>query len=204
MTDLLNRFREALGPEIASASIASEEFHKIIQRYSKSRRHYHNLGHLFNLFALCDELKIDEPDIILAIFYHDVIHNPILGGNEKRSAVFARRSLERVGIDEERTDRICEMILASRDHLSGNYNLAAELFLDLDMSILGAGYEEYDSYSKGIELEYSHVPGTVFRKNRRKFLKNILETEYIFRTEQFRKRFEAKARENMSRELESL
>lgn len=204
MTDLLNRFREALGPETASETIVPEEFHKIVQRYSESRRYYHNLDHLNRIFILCDQMKIEDPDIILAIFYHDIIYNPILGDNERKSAAFAGKSLERVGFNRERTERIGEMILATRDHLEGEYDRATELLLDLDISILGAEIDEYEMYSDGVRREYSWVPDDRFRRNRGKFLHGIFEAEHIFRTEKFRKRFEKKARENVSRELASL
>ena len=150
MKDLKNKFKESLGPGTFDQNIVSEEFQRIIQRYSKSRRHYHNLEHLSRLFSLCGELEIENHDMILAIFYHDVIYNPKFANNEKRSAIFARRSLERMGIDKERTDKIGEKILATRDHLSGDYDITTELFLDLDMAILGAEFDEYELYSDGV------------------------------------------------------
>lgn len=204
MSDLFNRFKESLGPGTFDLKIVTGEFQRITERYTKPRRHYHNLEHLSNLLTLCDRMGIEDNDIVLALFYHDVIYNPKFANNEERSAAFARRSLERVGMERGRAERVGAMVQATRDHLSGNYDLSTELFLDLDMAILGAEPIDYRVYSDGVKSEYSWIPEDLYRRNRRKFLQKTLEADNIFRTETFRKRFEEQARKNISWELENL
>jgi predicted metal-dependent HD superfamily phosphohydrolase len=204
MDYLSGKFYEALGPKGLDVGVASEEFQKIVDRYSEVGRHYHNLEHVRRLLILCDEMGIEDTEITLAVFYHDIIYNPGSRHNEEKSVDFARRSLERIGISEDRTTTIFGMIMATRDHLSGEHDPATHLFLDLDMSILGAERQNYEQYVGGVRAEYSRVPDVVFRRNRRRFLEKLLKTEHIFRTRIFRNRFEERARENVAWEFEKL
>jgi len=204
MNFLSGKFSESLGGVALNQGVVAGEFQKIVDRYSEAGRHYHNLEHVRRLLILCDEMGIEDTEIILAVFYHDVIYNPGFGDNEEKSADFARGSLERIGMNAVRTGKICDMVMATRDHLSGEYDPATHLFLDLDMSILGAGRQDYEQYTADVRRELSWVPDVVFRRNRRKFLEKLLKTEHIFRSRIFRNRFEERARENVARELEEL
>ena len=179
----------------------TEELSALVGRYHGRRRHYHNLEHVTRLLALCDELENNDPDIVLAIIYHDVIYRPGFLKNEVKSAAYARKSLGRLGVDTDRISQVCEMILATANHLIPQDNPLTQTFLDLDMSILGSPREEYQAYADRVRKEYPWIPEFVFKKKRRQFLKRVLAGEFIFHTDLFREKYEGPARENIEWEL---
>lgn len=198
---LREKFFHAIYVGDVDQKAATEEFSSIIKHYDERHRHYHDLRHVNRLLTLCDELEITDLDILLAAFYHDVIYRPGSLKNEEKSAAWARASLDRVSVAPDRVDRISDMILATSSHLSQQDDPLTQTFLDLDMSILGASREEYQAYADTVRKEYHWLPGFVFKKNRRQFLKGTLAVDNIFHTEMFRERFEMSARRNIEWEL---
>jgi len=70
------------------------------------------------------------------------------------------------------------------------------------MAILGAPAAVFDAYDRGIAEEYAgHVPGFVFRLNRRRFLKQVLGQPRIFLSDFFHQRLDAAARDNLRRRV---
>jgi len=139
--------------------------------------------------------------IILAVFYHDTIYHPGNSRNEEKSAAFARESLARLGANLERVERVCNMILATADHPSPQCGPMTNIFLDLDMTILGSARGEYRAYVEGVRKEHHWFTEGLFKKNRRKFLKKILDGKSIFHTDRFREKYEKRARANIEWEL---
>jgi predicted metal-dependent HD superfamily phosphohydrolase len=198
---LWEKFFQALEDRDVDQDAVTEELSAIVGRYNERKRHYHNLEHVIRLLALCDELGISDPDIMLAVIYHDIIYRPGSLKNEEKSAAYARESLGRLGVDPDRVGQVCEMILATGNHLKLQDNPLAQTFLDLDLSILGSPREDYQVYADGVRKEYSWIPEFVFKKNRRRFLERILAVEFIFHTDLFREKYEDSARANIEWEL---
>ena len=65
-------------------------------------------------------------------------------------------------------------------------------------------WESYHQYMKDIRKEYAIYPMILYKKGRKKVLKRFLERERIYFTDQFYVLSEIKARENLTRELETL
>ena len=82
-------------------------------------------------------------------------------------------------------------------------NLAA-VFLDLDLSILGASEDNYDVYTKQIREEYSYYSVEEYRNGRIKVMKELLNRERLYFTDYFHMKYEVRARENIEREIKSL
>jgi len=76
--------------------------------------------------------------------------------------------------------------------------------LDIDLSILGTPTEVYDEFEVNVRKEYKRVPRFIFRKKRKEILQNFLANAPVFKTEYFRKRFEAQAAENLKRAISAL
>ena len=74
-------------------------------------------------------------------------------------------------------------------------------FLDCDMAILGAPPEQFDAYDAAIAEEYREVPKLIYKFNRNRFLKHLLEVDRIFLSDLFHSRFDAAARANLRRAL---
>jgi predicted metal-dependent HD superfamily phosphohydrolase len=198
---LREKFSREVGVGDVDPDAVIQELSEVIRRYNENHRHYHNLTHVTRLLELYDELDQNDPDLILAIFYHDVVYKPGSSKNEEKSAAFARKSLGRLGVDPSRINLICEMITATADHLNPPADPLTRIFLDLDMSILGSPREEYKAYAEGVRKEHPRIPEIVFRKNRRKFLEKILAAQSIYCTDLFREKYEAAARANIDWEI---
>jgi predicted metal-dependent HD superfamily phosphohydrolase len=198
---LREKFFRAINVGDVDQEAASKELSSIVMQYNRRHRHYHDLRHVYRLLKLCDDLEISDPYIVLATFYHDVIYRPGSLKNEEKSAAWARASLEKMGLVPDRVGQVCNMILATSNHLIPQNDPQIQIFLDLDMSILGASRKEYQAYADGVRKEYPWLPGFVFRKNRRQFLEKVLAADFIFHSEMFRERFEMPAKQNIEWEL---
>lgn len=82
-------------------------------------------------------------------------------------------------------------------------NLAC-VFLDLDLSILGASEDDYDGYAKQIGEEYSCYSVEGYRNGRIKVMKGLLNRKRLYFTDYFHMKYEVRARENIEREIKSL
>ena len=72
------------------------------------------------------------------------------------------------------------------------------LFLDCDMSILGADKERFIEYEEQIEKEYTHVyPKLLYRMGRKRFRSTILNAERIFFSDLFHEKYDKVARQNL-------
>ena len=180
------------------------ELNKIIEKYSESHRHYHNLNHILELLKKCDEYKINSPNIVLAIFYHDVIYSTLLPGNEDKSAQFADDSLRSLGEPPKRIKMVREMVLATKKHQQKINDPEIQLFLDLDFCIMGYSEADYEKYVVAIRNEYSSIPKFLFNSGRKKFLQSVANEAQLFHTTLFESEFGNQARINIQKELKDI
>lgn len=172
--------------------------------YNDSKRHYHNLQHLANLFALFDEYqsKLTEPQIVRwAIWYHDIIYNAKGKDNEAKSAQLGAERLQQLQMPDQQIAQVVKFIEATAQHLSVEATGDLAYFLDFDLAILGTSLTAYKTYAEAVRKEYRHVPGFLYRRGRRKVLEYFLNAEQLFRTSELRDRLDHQARENMRQEL---
>ncbi len=183
-------------------------FFDIAVRYAKRGRYYHTAKHLCQLFLLLERVgeKLTRPEAVMwAVFYHDIIYNPLRKDNEERSAKYARKIMRQLNIPEETIALTEQLILATQHHIAPPDALPDfQYFLDADLAILGAKPEKYERYTKAIRREYRLIPDFMYRPGRRRVLEQLLAKPTLYYTPPFFKRFEARARENMLRELNSL
>ncbi len=174
----------------------------LVERYSEPQRAYHNLQHIADCFDRLDELADagSTAAIGLALFFHDVIYDPYAKDNEARSAAWAEDVLSEAGATREMRETVTALILATR-HDEAPTGHAAQIIVDIDLSILGAERARFDAYERQIREEYAGVPEAVFRLGRAAILRKFLERPSIFSTEHFRSRYENRARENLARSL---
>lgn len=182
--------------------------------YATPPRAYHHFGHVQDVLHRFAEVTVgpgwtQPAEVYLAVLYHDAVYEAGRKDNEARSASLAMAEvaqwLPEAGVD---TLRVAELIdlttrhgqLSPGDFGGDGFSLDARHFLDCDMAILGAEPAVFDAYDRGIEEEYrGHVPGFLFRLNRKRFLKGLLARERIFLSEFFHQRFDAAARANLKR-----
>ena len=183
-----------------------ELWSELVNNYSASGRHYHNLTHLEYMMAMVAIYKnnLTDPDTVLfSIFYHDIIYDPKRQDNEERSAHLAHERLSLLGVPTGIIAQCQSQILASKVYkVNGDNDL--NYFVDFDLAILGDTQEKYMEYKMKIRKEYSMYPDFLYKNGREKILQNFLDMERIFKTEVFYNNCEQQARENIKTELEEL
>ena len=184
---------------------------RLAAAYGDGARHYHNLGHVHALLALATQhraLLSDAEAVEAAIWFHDAVYDSRAKDNEARSAALAHACLAGRA-DAARIERIAAMIEATATHqvppLADAAALRdASLFLDMDLSILGAAPDAFDAYEQAVRREYGWVDEADWRTGRAAVLRHFLDRRHVFHTDEFRECYEGQARQNMARSLEAL
>ena len=72
------------------------------------------------------------------------------------------------------------------------------------MAILGADRAEFERYDRAIAEEYRGVvPGWLYRRKRKAFMRGLLALPRIYLSDYFHARLETRARENLARAVAS-
>lgn len=180
-------------------------------RYGEAQRHYHTWDHIEALKRHFDGLSESwhRPEPVLwALYWHDAIYDPTRADNEELSA----QLLEEEGRGHLNDDDLAfaaQIIRATAKHEvpdglgpEDEHDLA--LFLDIDLSILGAPDAVFDRYEADVRKEYAFVPEEAFRAGRARILKGFAERREIYFTEEGRLRWDARARSNLQRSLDRM
>ena len=184
--------------------------------YATPARAYHNIEHVGEVLRhyrdAANEAGWRQPrEVWLAVLYHDAIYQAGRSDNEALSAEFARAQIAQwlpdAAVD---VDRVVALILLTARHgqlTPDQFDDDPDAddtrrFLDCDMAILGASPDAFDAYDRAIAAEYrGHVPGWLFKINRRKFLKALLGKPRIYLSATFHARLDAQARSNLRRAI---
>ncbi len=206
----LDRFRGAwkhLASRLGLAEVATAVVdHYLVEQYTAAGRHYHGVGHVVSML---DEVGAQPPLLRegeaagLAVFFHDAVYDPSLDENEARS-VAAMRQLLAGAVAASTLARAEAMILATHRHeATGDETI--DSFLDVDLSILAARWDDYARYADGVRREYEPVFGAAaYREGRLDhFLRPMLARGRVFLTDRSRPRDPA-ALENLRREARIL
>jgi predicted metal-dependent HD superfamily phosphohydrolase len=191
----------------APVTISPEQQAAIEAAHATPPRAYHHYGHVQDVLRHYDTVVAgpgwkQPAEVYLAVLYHDAIYQPGRNDNEARSAELAREHIARwlPGIDAARVAALIELTARHGRIAVEEVDGDAALFLDCDMAILGAEPAVFDAYDRGIAAEYrGHVPGWLYKLNRRRFLKGLLVRERIFLSDFFHARLDAQARRNLRR-----
>lgn len=177
---------------------------RLIDAYSEPHRRYHGLGHLRFLLDEIGRQSLllrDVGIVSLAAWWHDAVYDPQAKDNEERSADWARRDLELIGLSSIRCEAVSRLILMTKSHHAGRACEDEALFLDMDFAILGATRGIYGNYAAGVRSEYASVPDAAFRAGRVAFLKSVLNQPRMFRTDTYEEACGARARSNIAWEI---
>jgi predicted metal-dependent HD superfamily phosphohydrolase len=177
----------------------------IIEKYSEQHRAYHNLSHINYLLNEAKKVRFEDFDsVYLTIWFHDLIYDPKAVDNEIQSASLAFKEVSAMNFPEAKVIKIERIILATQAHSAEGLDQDGRIFLDLDLSILGADEKTYQKYSRAIREEYSHVEDILYRQGRKRVLENFLGRDAIYFTEIFRENLERRARLNLANEIRQL
>ncbi len=191
-----------------------DQLNNLLKRYAQPHRHYHSWPHIEVLLAWFERVKDQlhhREAVQLAIYYHDAIYQvpgPPKTSNEKASAVLLLNELS-LTHEPEVLHFAAVMIEATEAHLipeqldPDQMNDCA-LFLDMDLSVLGAEPDIYDRYCEQIRAEYAVIPEELYRPGRAKILAGFLARDQLFFSDHFHLALENQARTNLTRELAAL
>ncbi|MEL6926734.1 MAG: hypothetical protein AAFO94_22025 [Bacteroidota bacterium] len=208
MPEGLHQIFQHLITSLSTAPPADKWWQELERHYTQSNRHYHNLSHLESMLQQMEActLPIEDRELLqFSIFYHDLIYKSTRKDNELQSAKRACEVLKELGFEKERIERCHHQIMLTQNHTTSAEDKTDEqLIIDFDLEVLSREWEAYHRYSQQIRKEYSIYPGFLYRKGRKKALQHFLERPFIYQTEMYRAAWEAKARENIEREIELL
>lgn len=180
-------------------------------RYQEPHRHYHTWSHIGALLRHFDigHVRLHRPKPVLwALFWHDAIYDPQRTDNEEMSAQLLIQEA-RSELSSEDLAFAAAIIRATEKHaLTGGIKEAERedmgFFLDVDLSILAAVPDVFDTYEANIRKEYAFVPEEKYRSARAGILQRFLERDRIYYTPVFLHAWEAKARSNLRRSIAAL
>lgn len=182
-------------------------FQVLVTAYSSKDRFYHTLEHIRSVLKFIemqsDQLQ-DRRSVELAVWFHDAVYDTKANDNEEKSSILARGELGKLLISESIIQRVELLVRATKTHEVAAEDADGEIFLDSDLSILGAGEEAYNSYTEAIRKEYTWVPAEAYRAGRKTLLENFISRERIFKSESAYRQFEQPARDNIQREISKL
>jgi predicted metal-dependent HD superfamily phosphohydrolase len=204
MTDF-ERWR-TLWKELNCKTNTDEVFRVLAECYSEPHRAYHTLVHVRHClieFESVRQLASCSHAIALAIWFHDAVYKPTAKDNEERSARLAERCLFEAELSVALVERVSKLILATK-HAGIPLEPDARLLVDIDLATLGAPDEIYDEYEKQIRREYRRVPWLLYKRKRAALLNAFLDRASIYLTEEFRRRYEGQARQNLARSIARL
>jgi predicted metal-dependent HD superfamily phosphohydrolase len=201
------RFARLVGRLGGDASRANDTFFRLRGAWSAKSRRYHDLEHLADCLRELDAANA-EPGIAdvaeLALWYHDAVYEPRARDCEERSATLLCEDSASLGIPRASALASADCV-RSTAHLNGENptGTAAELVVDVDLSILGRDALRFLEFEYAVGEEYASVPSTLYCLARGRFLARLLASPTIFRTDHFRGRYEASARSNITALLRS-
>lgn len=189
-----------------SAHESDLTFEMLTTMYGHPPRAYHNLDHISQLLIAFDGVRglaEDRDCVEFALWLHDCVFFAERSDNEERSADAAAMIAGLLGAKPEFTVRVRDLIAVTRHNVEPARGDPA-LVADLDLTILGASWENYDAYREAIHDEYAWAGEDLFKQGRMAFLNRMIDKDRVFATDWFRRELERRARGNMQRELDDL
>lgn len=197
-------------------------FAALAEAYGDSARGYHDWSHIEDLLGKLDQLSrlATRVDLIAAaIFWHDSVFVTDMGEGRARpdadnvsdsAALFRAHSR----FDAVEAHAIEAMILATAQHLTAvapdappyaDFSRDLALFLDLDLSSLGASWDVFwDNFGR-IRAEYPFIPERDFLRGRQAGLRSFAAGgAALFRLDETRALWMTAALENCRRADETI
>jgi len=150
----------------------------VLDKWSESHRHYHNINHLNDLISQINEDYADgrlneneREKLTLTALFHDLVYEPNRNDNEEKSAeIFYRFCSEQHNVD---LVEVRQMILDTKNHIP--CTPLSQKFIDYDMNICERNFNELLEWEEGIRGEYSMFSNEEYKSGRIKFLESIID-----------------------------
>lgn len=180
---------------------------EVLAAYAEPTRGHHGVGHLRDVLARLDELAAagtayDRVPVQLAAWFHDAVYDGERDA-EERSASWAEEALA-PHVDDVTLAEVVRLVRLTEQHRPEPGDANGCALTDADLSILAAPAGRYEEYVAAVRKEYAHLPDDVFSAGRADVLRQLAEKPQLFHTAHGIATWEAPARANLARELESL
>lgn len=180
---------------------------ELLDRWGESHRLYHDAAHLLDVLLTLDLLAQEGHggggSAVLAGWFHDAVYDGVPGRDEQASADLAVRTLTGLGVTSALVARVGDLIAgtATPGWIDGPDAAALN---DADLAVLAGSPQRYNRYAAAVRREYAHVPDEAFQAGRVGVLERLLTLPTLYHTPPARRRWERRARENLTRELDQL
>lgn len=201
------RWAELLKPFGVEQALVNQTWREISAAYSVESRYYHNLDHInqvLDMTGLLREQASNFAAIQFAAWFHDLVYDTQAKDNEERSADYAQATLQSLGLPAGIINDTCRLILNTRTHQASPDDTDSLIFLDCDLSILGADPARYRAYAQAIRQEYAWVEENQYRAARKQILEKFRQRDRLFFTGLMFNRLEQPARQNLDWEIARL
>ena len=181
----------------------------LLAAYADPARGYHDARHLTEVLDRLDDLArggadYDRLPVVLAAWFHDGVYD---GGAdvEERSAAWAEEALPGlgVGVGVGTVAETARLVRLTTTHRPADVDANGHALSDADLAILAAPAVRYAEYTAAVRTEYAAVPDADFHAGRVAVLRDLLAKPHLFHTAHGRRHWEADARANVARELDS-
>lgn len=188
--------------------------------YNKSDRHYHNFDHIRDMLKKFEKHKKSFEDplaVELAIWFHDIIYNPLSKLNEDASADLAYSLIMKLN-KPQLAEKVRQLVMFTKwdsdwfyssdvDEIKKHLSEASYDFLllrDMDWSGLGSSTKTYETNSRHLRAEVPFLNDLEYTEKRLVFL-NIITVlpRPLYCTKQYRE-LGSKATQNINKEVEHL
>jgi len=181
--------------------------------YSAPPRAYHTLEHVRWGLRRIDEIvraedleqRIDVQAARWAMWFHDSVMTFGEGSDEdeERSARYAYQEAKQAGLPTSFANKVLALVL-STSHLADKLTLIESVLVDADLSMLGAGENDFSIYEERVRQEWGQFDDGAFAAGRIAVLRRFLKKRRIFTTDYGRDKWEARAQNNLRRSIEKL
>lgn len=193
-------WEELVGTSRGAAAALAE----LARAHDEPHRHHHTASYVGDCLRVLDRPEVralaERPaEVELALWFHDVVHEPLAADNEARSAAHAEATLRAAGLSPGMISRVCAGILAT-----GGGPIApgdAGLVADIDLAFLGEGEAVVMAWERDVAAEHAGLDAGLHARRRASRLRGLLERPSIYSTGYFRERYERAARDAVSTAL---
>ena len=174
-------------------------------------RVYHTWTHVEAMLKGLEAVRpaLAAPDAAeLAIYYHDVVYDPLAQDNEAMSA--RRLEADLAGRAPDALIRLAgQLVRATASHrvpdiLGDTEARDCGFFLDLDLAVLGGPPDRFQAYDEAIRWEYAYLTPGDFCVGRARVLSAFQARDRLYFSDPYRRLLEEPARANLARALAGL
>jgi predicted metal-dependent HD superfamily phosphohydrolase len=177
----------------------------LVKRYTEKHRHYHNPRHMICCLQQLDSstsLIEDKDTIEMAIWFHDLVFEPMASDNEERSADLFK-ILAKGHFSSNFVDTVSDIIVATK-HCDAPSSSNQAYMLDIDLASLGIPWMYFRQDCIDLRAEQPGISDIRFYSGKLKFLNTLIRRPRIYFTDSFFNRYELEARRNIMRYTSTL